>query len=813
MPEEKALGVLWKPEDIIGFKISIVEKPLTRRGLLAMLSSIYDPLGLVSPFLLKGRKIIQELCKGNFQWDDDIPEDIKIKWLKWKRQLASLEDIKLSRCYKPENFGKIVDYSLHHFSDASEVGYGQASYLRMVNSNGDIHCTLLIGKSCVTPLKFVSIPWLELTAAVLSVKISKLLNQELQINEASDIKETFWTDSKVVLNYTGNESKRFKVFVANRIQMIRDNTRKDMWRYVKSSDNPADSASRGLPNKPVKIKQWFEGPEFLSQPEETWSTLEEEVVVNLDDDPEVKCAAAVVGLKEDILSRLEKFSSWYKMKRVIALILKFKSKIMQKIKNGSEEQHTESKRTCDLSIQDLQNAEKEILKSVQAESFGEEIKLLQAKKNLPTSSSIRVLDPYLDRDNLLRVGGRLRRSNLDLNIVHPYLLPKKSHVSLAVIRWCHSNVAHGGRGLTLNELRRCGFWIVNAKIVTRGVIFRCVPCWKLRGKVGEQKMANIPCERTSDEPPFTYCGIDMFGPFIIKERRSEVKRYGALFTCMASRAVHIEMTFTLDADSFIQALRCVIARRGNIQTIWSGNGSNFIGAERELWKAFLEMNHGRVKDFLATKGSDWIVWKKNPPSASHFGGIWERQIRTARSILAGLLDCHGRSLDTESLQTLLTECEAILNSRPLTIQTISDVNSPTSLAPPNLLTMKSKVIVPPPGVFDRPDIFSKKRWRRVQHIANEFWTRWKKEFLTQLQVHQKWVNEKRNFQVGDIVLLKEDSQRNEWPMAIIEEVMSDSNGLVQIVKLRKGNCESNDVERTIHRPISKIILLLENKKK
>ena len=105
MPEEKALGVLWKPEDIIGFKISIVEKPLTSRGLLAMLSSIYDPLGLVSPFLLKGRKIIQELCKGNFQWDDDIPEDIKIKWLKWKRQLASLEDIK----HKPENFGDVTN--------------------------------------------------------------------------------------------------------------------------------------------------------------------------------------------------------------------------------------------------------------------------------------------------------------------------------------------------------------------------------------------------------------------------------------------------------------------------------------------------------------------------------------------------------------------------------------------------------------------------------------------------------------------------------------------------------------------------------
>ena len=228
-----------------------------------------------------------------------------------------------------------------------------------------------------------------------------------------------------------------------------------------------------------------------------------------------------------------------------------------------------------------------------------------------------------------------------------------------------------------------------------------------------------------------------FGPFTIKERRSELKRYGALFTCMASRAVHIEVTHSLEADSFIQSLRRFIARRGSIRTLWSDNGTNFVGAEKELWKACFEQN-SKVKDFLGLKGADWIVWKKNPPNASHFGGIWERQIRSARATLNGLLNNHGKSLDTESLQTLMVQCEAILNSRPLTVDTISDVNNPAPLAPAHILTMKSKVILPPPGVFERPDIFSKRRWRRVQHIANELWARWKKKFLCQLQFRQKW---------------------------------------------------------------------------
>ena len=288
----------------------------------------------------------------------------------------------------------------------------------------------------------------------------------------------------------------------------------------------------------------------------------------------------------------------------------------------------------------------------------------------------------------------------------------------------------------MKELKQCGFWTVSASSAIRSLIYRCVVCHKLRGKLGEQKMSDIPKERISNDPPFTHCGVDMFGPFTIKERRSELKRYGALFTCMASRAVHIEVTHSLDADPFIQFLRRFIARRGSIRTLWSDNGNNFVGAEKELSKACFEQN-SKVKDFLGLKGADWIVWKKNPPNASHFGGIWERQIRSARAILNGLRNNHGKRLDTESLQTLMVKCEAILNSRPLTVDAIIDVNSPAPLAPANILTMKSKVILPSLGFIERPEIFSKQRWKRVQHIPNECWARWKKEFLCQLQFRQK----------------------------------------------------------------------------
>ena len=430
------------------------------------------------------------------------------------------------------------------------------------------------------------------------------------------------------------------------------------------------------------------------------------------------------------------------------MIIVAKSQWIKKTKK-----QTSDKQSKLINVEMLENAATVIFRMIQRKSFLEEVKALSSSTHnsngVNQSSSLFKLDPFLDSNCVLRVGGRRSRSKLTSNEAHPVVLPKTSNITEAVVIWSH------------------------------------------------------------EAAPFTHCGVDMFGPFTIRERRSDLKQYCALFTCFASRAVHIEVTCTMETDSFIQALRRFIARRGKVRSITSDNGTNFVGTDSELRKALEEMNQEQIRDYLLQNGTDWITWYKNPPGASHMGGVWERQIQSARNILAALLKTHGQSLNDEGLRTLVVETEAIINSRPLTVESLSDVNSEIPLSPSNLLTMKSDVIMPPPGVFNRPDLYSRGRWRRVQHIAEEFWSRWRKEFLQSLQARQKWNISKRNFQVRDVVLLKEDIGRNKWPMARIVSTEPDSCGIVRSVQLKVIDISNNNV-KLFRRLISKIVLLVEN---
>ena len=267
-------------------------------------------------------------------------------------------------------------------------------------------------------------------------------------------------------------------------------------------------------------------------------------------------------------------------------------------------------------------------------------------------------------------------------------------------------------------------------------------------------MADLCVHRLAEAPPFIYCGANMFGPFVIKQRRNEIKPYWAMFMCMASQAVHIEITHSLNSDCFIQALRRVIARKGNIKVLYSDNSTKFVECENELKKAYKQMDSERIQSFIESLGGDFVRWIRSPLAASHMGGIWERQIRSAHAILSSHLSTHRKSLE-ESLLTLAAETEGILNSRPLTVETIRETTCELPLAP-NILTMKSKVVMPTPGDFSRPDLYCWKRWHWVQHIANEFWSHWRKEYLQSLQLCTKWQDKKRNSSVGDIVLVLQD---------------------------------------------------------
>ena len=274
--------------------------------------------------------------------------------------------------------------------------------------------------------------------------------------------------------------------------------------------------------------------------------------------------------------------------------------------------------------------------------------------------SIYKLDPFLDRCGLLRVGGQIQKSIVSEEMKHPVLLARKSEIAVMIIRWCHEKVAHSGRGIIMNYIRSSGFWIINCNAASISYISKCVTCRHLRRDFQQQKMASLPSDRLCEEPPLTYWGVDLFGPFVTKEGCKELKRYGALFTCLSSRAIHIETVASLNTDSFILCLRRFIGHRGNIRPLRSDNGSNFVGASSKFKKAFAEMDQLKINDFMRDSGGEWMLWKLNPPSASNMGGVWERQIRSARTILTSLLKTHGTSLNDKSLRTLLIEVEVIV---------------------------------------------------------------------------------------------------------------------------------------------------------
>ena len=277
----------------------------------------------------------------------------------------------------------------------------------------------------------------------------------------------------------------------------------------------------------------------------------------------------------------------------------------------------------------------------------------------------------------------------------------------------------------------------------------------------------------------------------------------------------MEVSHTLETDSFIQALRRFVCRRGPVRQIRSDQGTNFVGARRELREALEEMDQDRIRVEVLKLNCDWIKFKMNVPKASHMGGVWERQIKTVRCVLEALMQKNGTCLDDESFRTLICEVESIVNCRPLTVDNLNDPDSLSPLTPNHLLTMKTKVILPPPGIFQSEEKYSKRRWRRIQHLANEFWVRWRKEFLQTLQERSKLTKPRRNLQVDDIVLLKDDNLiRNKWKLGRIIETHPDENEFVRSVKLAVGNALlSNKGKRLgtqsiLERPIQKLVLLV-----
>ena len=785
----KALGIGWDvnhDEFLYTFRGASTSGNLTKRSILSRVASMYDPLGLVAPIVVSGRMIFQKATKLKLDWDDPIPSDLEREWMAWSRSLNDISDIRFPRCVIPPDFAEGAT-QLHFFCDASTAAYGTVCYVRTVNKSGQIYVGLLSSRVRLAPVKPVTIPRLELCAAVLAVSMHMVIQKELDL---SLLPSVFWTDSSVVLAYIRNPLLRTKVFVANRVSFIQKNTDVSQWHFVSSKNNAADVLSRGCMCQTLP-STWIRGPEFLYTYRSEWAENDENVSTCSEQDLELlldpnrreQLLYMNITQRTHPIDRLIAFhSSFYRLKKAICWLLRIT-------------QSCRSKSTIDMSpvtVTELGHAESLVVGHIQRMSYSSEIADLSAGRPLNKSSAIIALNPMLV-NGLLVVGGRIKHANIPQDLKFPYILPSGHRLSDLILAEYHSN-SHLGVEWVLGRLRS-KFWIPNARNKLKHIKNKCVTCKRLYGKPLSQKMADLPLERCSpSHAAFQHTGVDCFGPFYVKIGRAVVKRYGCIYTCFATRAIHLEVLMGLDTQSFLNGFMRFCSRRGCPVSVRSDNGTNLVGAKTELAKAFRGLDRTHIVE--AARRND-ISWSFNPPLASHHGGAWERMIRTVRRVLLQILNPRVHLTD-EILHTAFCEVENIVNSRPLT-KCSDDPADDTPLTPNHFLLLQGNYPLLW-GDFVSADSL-RKRWCRVQELASLFWQRWVARYLPELQSRSKWNVETPNLKVGDLVMLiDENLPRGLWPLGLVQNLHFSSDNLVRSVTVKTKST-------TLSRPITKLILL------
>ena len=779
--QTKILGLSWESKyDTLGYDFCLGNTPkrVTKRVILSLSSQIFDPLGLIGPVIMKAKIILQQLWSLKLGWDESVPLSIHSAWTTFLAELHNLKNIKIPR--KTISDSLVISAELHGFSDASQQGYGAAVYLRVLNEFGAYEIKLMCARSRVAPLKTMTIPRLELCGALLLAQLMSKVRQNISIKI---IREIFWTDSSIVLAWIHTPANSLNIFVGNRISEITALTKPTAWRHINSENNAADILSRGAyPSEIIQNSIWFSGPEFLKLPEDQWPRSH--LNVNHDNVPEKKDPVIVCSAGTISEALLHQYSTFNKLQRVMAWILRF----VNNCKN------TNKIRNSNLSTKELNEALFGIIRIVQQVEFTGDWNNLNQNKALSNNSKILSLNPFMDENKLIRVGGRLKNSALDRDVKHPILLPKNSVVTKLLVRQEHERLLHAGPQATLASIRQ-RFWIISARSVIRQILHKCHPCFKINPTRPKFKMGDLPAPRVQPARPFLTSGVDYAGPILIKESRGRGKRlikaYIVLFICFATKAVHIEIVSDLSKDEFLAALRRFMSRRGHPRDIHSDNGTNFIGAKNELREIaeFLRKHEGQISRELSNINVNWHLI---PPKSPHMGGLWEANIKSMKKHLKKTV---GNShLTMNEMYTLLVRIEACLNSRPL-IPLTNDPNDLQVLTPGHFLIGEPLTALPEYDLQEIP-LNRLSRWQLVERLRNHYWTRWTREYLTTLQSRGKWFQNNNNPDlVGSMVVLVEDNLPPlSWRMGRICDVHPGDDGQIRVVSVKTTN---GIVQRTV----------------
>ena len=480
-----------------------VEAPITQRKILSLVSSVFDPIGLFAPFSVHMRRLLKGILTKNGQhWDNEVEPSEEEEFLRWKEQFPIVAETSIDRRY----FNRERDKTeIHVFADASEDTMCAVAYLRSQPKEYSAELAFVIGKCRVAPMRHLSIPRLELQAAVMAVRFKEQIvkEHEMRMNSCS-----FWSDSTTVLQWIHSSHRKQQVFVVNRVAEILDTTDISQWKHVSGINNPADIGTRAINIEELKRSEWLTEPAWLKRPEIEWP--QQVKLIFASDEENIPSSVFMIQAEDKkAVIQWERFSIF---NRIVTTVV-YVQRALNKHKPA----------TLVVSIEEREKAKATIFKLLQREQFGEEMKSLKAEKEIPKVSKILQFSPFLDEEGLIRAKGRIGKSQLDFNAKHPILLHRKNRAVELFLRNEHKDNQHEGTEHVRNIVQQ-KMWILGIRNALRSIKNKCINCRKGRAQTIAPVMAGLPEERLDASTAFTNVGVDYFGPFIVKIGRRNEKR-------------------------------------------------------------------------------------------------------------------------------------------------------------------------------------------------------------------------------------------------------------------------------------------------
>ena len=799
--EASSLGLNWHTkEDVFYCKVSErllkMDKTITKRSILSKVSQIFDVFGFLAAYTVRAKIILQRLWQKKVDWFEELTDDCAQKYSEWVKELSLLASIKIPRSpFRMRE--RVKNLQIHGFCDASLDAYAAVVYIRVVFWSNDVEVTYLMAKARVAPLKRLTIPRLELMAAHTLAKLANYVISCLKANIRID-RLCLWSDSKVALSWIAKPSSQWKIFIRNRVQEIHDlfPNPKSAWRHCPGIQNPADLHSRGIKLDQLKDSSlYWHGPDWLILEESCWPAQDVACVLTPESIEEIKveevktktALTALAAFPEvDILKR---FSSYSKIVRVVARILRWRSRI---------DKTRKTYHSLLISAEEFEHAENYIFQIVQKQKFYSDYNELKSAGKPSRACRFLNMDPRFDSNRSLIVSGdRLQFSQLPACQKSPIILPAKDCLVEKLILHVHYRNSHSSQDTTIAILRE-RFYIVHIREEVRRVLRSCVVCRHFATKPLQQKMGVLPPERVVPALAFTDVGLDFTGPIYLKNDETDRMRksYICIFTCTHSRMVHFELVDNMTTEEFLAALRRMMNRRGWCKKIISDNQLTFKKAEKIVQLSISEylgkeLNDETVQNYLAENGITWSYITERSP---HRGAFYERLNRSLKEPMRKVL---GRArVNYAEMYTILTDIEAALNQRPLTYLG-SDPKNPQAVTPSHLAIGRPLQTIP--FSSSDPKVTVSGRYKYLQTLLKHFWKRWSNEYLPTLAKRHKWHSACDALKVGDVCLISEDNvSRPNWPLGRIIAAIPSKDGLIRTYKLKTNTAVLSRPAQRLH---------------